>query len=540
MNSTAQNTEKISLFEKISYALGDGAANIAWRGVSVFLMIYYTDVFGLSPAAVGWLMLAVRFSDGVSDVAMGAICDRTHSKYGHFRPWVLWTAIPLAVILSLMFAGNPDWSDTTKIIYAFTTYILYTLIYTANNIPYGALMSVMTPDDKERTTLGSFRMAGAFTGGMLVQGLLLFLVTYFGNVDPNINVEKTGDQQYAITLTVPQNVEHLRMETEHSIVELYSTDLANDTYTKAKSFSAEAGKTYNFVAKGDEEITSESFRIVNQQKGYSTSIYVMSGLLALLLFLTFWGTRERVDAPKTQKTDLGADLKDLVKNFPWWILLIVALLYNIYNNGKQGITVMYFTHYLHDQLLAASYMVGLMIASIAGAIATTPLSRIMGKKNLFIAALLFSAGVNSLIYFCGEKDTTAIFALGLLSEAGAAIFPTLFFAMLGDVADYSEYVNGRRATGLVYSAGSFATKFAGGISIWIIGLVLAMYNYDGMDMASIEGARPAIVMLMSWIPAIFCVVAAVIMAFYPLTAEKSAEITKELQNRRKLEEKILG
>ena len=134
---------KLSLKEKLGYGLGDGAANIAWRGVATFLFIFDTDVFGLSPVTVGVLMLVARFSDGISDVIMGVVGDRTKSKYGKFRPWILWTAIPLGLILSLLFT-SPDLSDSGKIVYAYITYIFFTLIYTANNIPYGALMAVMT------------------------------------------------------------------------------------------------------------------------------------------------------------------------------------------------------------------------------------------------------------------------------------------------------------------------------------------------------------------------------------------------------------
>ena len=135
--------EKLALKEKIGYALGDGAANIAWRGVATFLFIFYTDVFGINPAAVGLLMLIARFGDGIIDVIMGIICDRTNSKYGKFRPWILWTAIPLGITLSLLFT-SPNLGPTGKIIYAYATYLLFFLIYTANNIPYGALMAVMT------------------------------------------------------------------------------------------------------------------------------------------------------------------------------------------------------------------------------------------------------------------------------------------------------------------------------------------------------------------------------------------------------------
>lgn len=185
---------KLTLKEKVGYALGDGAANIAWRGVATFLFVYYTDVVGLSPVTVGVLFLVARFSDGISDVLIGIVGDRTESKYGKFRPWILWTAIPLAIILSLLFT-SPDFDSTGKIIYAYVTYIFFTLIYTANNIPYGALMAVMTGDDKERTTLGSFRMVGAFGGGMLVQGALLFLVAYFGSINSTIDINKIENEK---------------------------------------------------------------------------------------------------------------------------------------------------------------------------------------------------------------------------------------------------------------------------------------------------------------------------------------------------------
>jgi GPH family glycoside/pentoside/hexuronide:cation symporter len=147
-------------------------------------------------------------------------------------------------------------------------------------------------------------------------------------------------------------------------------------------------------------------------------------------------------------------------------------------------------------------------------------------------ALIFSGGVNALLFLCGPDDIGAIFTIGIISEFGAAIFPTLFFAMLGDAADYSEFRNGRRATGLVYSAGSFVTKFGGGLAAAIIGAILAAFHYDGMDSSTIEGAIPAVKMLMSWIPALVAALAAILMTVYPLTQEKLDEITTELETRR--------
>ena len=527
--------EKLAIREKIGYALGDGAANIAWRGVSTFLFIFYTDVFGINPAAVGMLLLIARFSDGVSDVAMGIIGDRTTTKYGKFRPWILWSAIPLGVILSLLFM-SPNLSPTGKIIYAYTTYIIFTLVYTANNIPYGALMAVMTGDDKERTSLGSYRMVGAFTGGMVVQGALLLLVAYYGNINPNVNVSKLDSKKYEVTVSSPHDVKNVNIKTKDGIA-VFSwahsaiTDSIN-VPTQGKSFSMMAQKEYSFIVSGEENINARSISIIDQKKGYSHSIYLLSVFLSLALIITFLTTKERVTPPKAQKSNLGKDLKDLIRNRPWLILLGIGLLFQVYNSIKQGIVVIYFSHYLHDQLLAGSYMVGLMLASIGGAIITSPLGKRFGKRNLFIAALIFSGAVNALLVFCGPGNIGSIFAIGIISEAAAAIFPTLFFAMLGDAADYSEFKNGRRATGLVYSAGSFSTKFGGGVAGAIIGFVLAAFHYNGQDEVAIQGAVPGIIMLMSWIPTIIAFIAAGFMTLYPLNQKKMDAITLELNSRR--------
>ena len=527
--------EKLALKEKIGYALGDGAANIAWRGVATFLFIFYTDVFGISPVTVGFLMLIARFSDGIIDIIMGVICDRTNSKYGKFRPWILWTAVPLGITLSLLFT-SPNLGPTGKIVYAYATYLLFFLIYTANNIPYGALMAVMTPDDKERTSLGSYRMVGAFSGGMLVQGALLFLVAHFGNINPSIAVDKLDTKKYEVTVSTTQDVKNVNIKTKDGIAlftwaNAEKTDRLN-VPTQGKSFSMEAKKNYSFIVAGEENLEAKKITIVDQKRGYSNAIYCLSVFLSLFLMLTFATTKERVQPPKEQQTNLGKDLKDLVRNKPWIVLLLIGMLFNVYNSIKQGIVVIYFSHYLHNQLLAASFMIGLMLASIAGAMITAPLGKRYGKRNLFIYALIFSGVVNAMLVFCGPGDTIGIFTIGIISEFGAAIFPTLFFAMLGDAADYSEFKNGRRATGLVYSAGSFATKFGGGIAGAIIGMVLAAFHYNGQDAVAIQGAVPGIIMLMSWIPTIIALIAAGVMTLYPLTQKKMDEITIELCNRR--------
>ena len=533
------NKGKVSFKEKFGYGLGDAAANIGWRGVGTFLIIFYTDVVGLSPAIVGALLLISRFSDGISDIIMGVIGDRTESKYGKFRPWILWTAIPLGISLALLFT-SPDWGESGKIIYAYITYIAFTLLYTANNIPYGALMAVMSGDHKERTSIGSFRMIGSFGGGLLVNGALLFLVAYFGNVGPQVAVNQLEEKTYQVDISATKDVQNVNVKTANGIATFAWADerSSTDTPTVGKTFSMKSNETYSFLVKGEENLSAENFRIINQKKGYTYSFYLMSVILVLLMFVTFATTKERIKPPKTQTSNLKQDFKDLIKNRAWFTLLVTALFSSTYNALKGGIIIIYFTHYLHNQLLAASYLVGLMLVSIVGAILMTPLSIKFGKRNLFIASLLVSGALISLIIFCGPEAVVAIFVLGLLSELIGAMFSTLTFVMLGDAADYSEWKNNRRATGLVYSAGSFSTKFGGGIAGAIIGFVLSKYGYDGLDPAAIQGAIPGIKMLMSWIPAVVAVIGAVTMMFYPLSKKMMDKISVELEERRRLEKSV--
>ncbi len=443
---------KIKLKEKVGYALGDTAANIAWRSLTTFLLIFYTDVFGISAAAAGLLLLITRLSDGITDIAMGMIADRTRSKYGKFRPWLLWTAVPFGVLMALTFT-TPNLGPAGKLIWAYSTYILLTLAYTANNVPYSALMGVMTTDHQERTSLSSFRFAGAYLGGILVQGGLIYLVAFMGQGNENL--------------------------------------------------------------------------------GYRNSMYFFAALLVIFLLITFSTTRERVPAPKVSNSNLKSDFSDLIKNKPWLILLAIGFFFVTFNSIKQGITVLYFKRFMDNESLAAAYMVGLLLISMLAALLTGPLARKFGKKKLFIYSMLMSGVLTGLIYLAGPQDVTLVFVLGIAAEFGAGILPVLFFAMLADSSDYSEYKTGRRATGLIYSAGTFAMKFGGGVAGAVIGFVLSNYGYDGMDESTVAASLPGIKMLMSWIPGIFIFIAVLIMMIYPLSTSMMNKIETELERARK-------
>jgi GPH family glycoside/pentoside/hexuronide:cation symporter len=177
--TTVPLADRISLKEKIGYSFGDAASNFYWKTFEFFLMIFYTDVFGISAAAVGTMLLVTRIADAVADPTMGAIADRTKTRWGHFRPYILWFAVPLAV------AGG------AKLVYAYITYSLLMFLYTAVNIPYTALMGVMTPNSQERTSISSIRFFGAFTAGVFVQYFTLRLVKFFGGGNDQLGWQLT-------------------------------------------------------------------------------------------------------------------------------------------------------------------------------------------------------------------------------------------------------------------------------------------------------------------------------------------------------------
>ncbi|WP_394174128.1 MFS transporter [Thalassotalea litorea] len=181
---------KLSIKECTGYACGDVASNFYWRVFDVFLFIFYTDVFGLPAAAVGTMMLVTRIIDAFSDPLMGALSDRTQTRYGKFRPYLLWGIIPMIAAGVLTFTV-PDTSDTGKLLWAYGTYIFMMLAYTFINVPYGALLGVITSDSQERTKLTSFRFIGAFTGGSVVAYFTPELVSVLGGDDEKLGWQLT-------------------------------------------------------------------------------------------------------------------------------------------------------------------------------------------------------------------------------------------------------------------------------------------------------------------------------------------------------------
>ena len=186
----AADTEPLRFREKLGYGLGDTASNFFFVTFNMFLLYYYTDIFGLLPAAVGTMFLVTKVIDAVSDPIMGIIADRTNSRWGKYRPFILWGAIPYGLCGYLMFA-NPDLSSSGKLIYAYVTYSFMMLAYTAINVPYSALLGVISPSSIERTKAASYRFFGAFLAGWLIATFVTPLKNILGGGDDALGFQMT-------------------------------------------------------------------------------------------------------------------------------------------------------------------------------------------------------------------------------------------------------------------------------------------------------------------------------------------------------------
>ena len=523
---------KLSTSEKLGYSLGDAAANLVWRGALAFLAVFYTDTFGLETMAVAALLLIVRLSDGITDIIVGMIADRTESRWGKFRPWVLFSAPVLGIFMVLTFT-TPDLSPAAKLVYAYVTYIGLTLAYTMNNVPYSALMGVMTPSNTERTILSSWRFAAAFMGGFLVMVGTPVLVDYLGAGNEQLGYQYTM-YVFAVLLVILL------------IITFYTTkERVQPPQDESLSDTNWSSFALNMLLAS---IPLISMTVFFYYRNLPTGI-----IFALVLLITYYFVSKLINKPQDETSSAEKDIIDLLTNKPWLILLCIGFLFMMFNGIKIGAAAYYFRHYVSDdisitQLISwwptdliniqgkeaflSAYFAALLTISVIAAFTTAFLVKHFGKKQLFIISLVLGGLITSAIFYIGPEDIGMLFGLGVVSEFFAAFMPILFFAMLGDCADYSEWKNNRRATGLVFSAGTFINKTGGGFAGALIVIVLGAYGYVGTDESTIHLALPALKSLMSWIPAIFALVAAILFMAYPLSEDKMNQIEGEMKVRR--------
>ena len=462
------------LSEKIGYGLGDMSSSMFWKIFSYYLPIFYSDVFGLKPAHAATLLLVTKLYDAVSDPVMGIIADRTDTKWGKYRPYLLWMAVPFAVIGVLSFYV-PDATYTLKHVYAYLMYILMMTAYTAVNVPYGAMLGVLTDDSREKSVFSSFRMFFAYIGSFIAMGAFwLFEKSVIGTTNS-------------------------------------------------------AGRVVKGVGDAD-------------PMQWTKVVAIIAAACAVLFVLCFLMTREHVkvekkkSAPGEGGASVREDLKSLVSNGPWWLLLGGAIGQLLCGSIRGGAAAYYFANIL-DTNIFITCAVFLSIGEIGQMLGVTfavPLSEKFGKKNTFMGALVLVAILSCCIWFLPPTTggVWALVVLQVLISLAFGLSAPLTWSMFADVADYSELKNGSASTGLIFSSSSMAQKFGGAIGGFLLLSLLGAFGYDKDLAVQAPQTLGAIKALMSFVPAIGALLGVLALSFYPLTSAKMKEIQAQLSIRR--------
>ena len=460
----------IKFKEKIGYGFGDMASSMFWKLFGSYLMIFYTDVFGLSATVVGTMFLVTRIWDSAFDPIVGVIADRTHSRWGKFRPYLLYLAVPFAIIGVLTFM-TPDLEDMGKVIYAYFTYSLMMMVYSAINVPYASLLGVISSDPKERNILSTYRMTFAYIGSFIALLLFMPMVNYF----------------------------------------------------------------------------SEGY---NAQRGWAMSVVVIALICAVLFYGCFAWTKERVKPISQQQNSLKDDLKDLLNNRPWWILLGAGVAALVFNSIRDGATVYYFKYFIIEEnyttasflgisfVLSGLYLAVGQAANIGGVILAAPISNRIGKRATYMWAMAIATIFSVLFYWLDKENILMIFVFQIIiSVCAGSIFP-LLWSMYADCADYSELKTGNRATGLIFSSSSMSQKFGWAIGSAITGWLLSYFGFQA-NMVQSQATLHGIKLFLSFLPAIGTVLSIIFISMYPLSEKKMEEITINLRQKRNLCESVV-
>jgi len=442
--------ERLSVREKVGYGIGDAAANFIFQTMIIFQLAFYTDTFGITAAAAGTLFLVVRVFDAAFDPLMGVIADRTNTRWGKFRPWILWTAVPFGIMGFLAFT-TPDLTPSGKLAYAYVTYILLMMVYSANNLPYSALSGVMTGDVVQRTSLSSYRMVFAMASQLVIQGLALPMVEKFGG--------------------------------------------GNDAL------------------------------------GYKITMGIFSALAVVFFIITFATTRERVRPDPAQKSSIRQDFADLLTNGPWKAMFALTTILFITLALRGGVMVYFFKYYVGREDMFSLFNVIGTGATIIGVLLSKSVAERIGKRRLFILGLLGTVVFTAVFILLPPGNLPLIIATEGLRQFAYGFTIPLLWAMMADVADFSEWKNHRRATAVIFSAIIFALKAGLGIGGAIGGYLLEAYGYVPNAVQS-EQALLGIRLTTSIYPAIGFLLCAVCLMFYRIDKPIEIEMSHDLAERR--------
>ena len=473
-------SHKLSIKEKIGYSLGDLAANLVFQTLVTYLAYFYTDIYGLSTEDTSAVTLIVGLIAAFAfNPLMGVIADRTHTRWGKFRPWILWTAIPLGVTAMLAFS-TPDFSYKGKVIYAVVTYTLLLLLYAANNLPYSALSGVITGDMKERNSLSAYRFIAVMGAQFFVQVFMYDLIL------------KAGDGNKAAG-----------METVMTWLAIIGTVMLLITFLTTKE---------RVVPKPEQKSS------IKEDLGdlFKNKPWVIMLSLTTLVFITLamkGGSYVYYFENYVNQAKLNAFLTPL-KSFLPTFENDTSLGLGVFNGG------------------------GILIGLIGIALSKKFADK-FGKRNVFGASLFISTLFIIAFYFYPPNAVEIIFASQILHMFFYGISTPILWTMIADVADYSEWKNNRRATAIIFSAMMVGLK--GGLSIGssLVAWILGLYGYitkeaavAGQAIVQPETAIQGTKMLVSIYPAIPFLIGVGLLFFYEINKKMELQIEKDLIERR--------
>jgi len=481
---------KLSFAEKAGYSLGDGAANFVFQTMILFQLNFYTDTLGITAAAAGTLLLVGRLWDAFFDPMMGVMADRTNTRWGKFRPWVLWTAVPWGIAMVLAYS-TPGLSAAGKIIYACITNTLLMTLYSANNTPYSAMTGVMTGDVNERTSLSSFRFVSAMVAQLLVGGFTLPLVAKFGQGDNAKGWQMTMGLWAAIcvalfVITFLTTRERIQPDPRQK------SDARRDFATLLKTGPWIA----MFV------LTLAHFIVLAMRGGtlsYYFQYYVSQDQLYAFLDRLGLAHPAAGGAWGYLLNTFGLAVNPARSN-------VSSVGFSLFNMSSQFVTV-------------------------AGVLCSTWLSMRFGKKAVALAGFSLATVFMAIFIVLPPTSVGTLFLLEFARALSYAPTIPLIWAMFADVVDYSEWKNGRRITGVIYATILFGLKTGLSLGGAIAGWLLSSYGYRANTVQTPE-ALHGIAMMISVIPSIFFGIVIVCLICYRIGKDLNLRIQDELAERR--------
>ncbi|MBP7570776.1 MAG: MFS transporter [Acidobacteria bacterium] len=484
-------TQKVGVREKVGYAMGDIATNFFFQSMILYQTRFYTDTVGLSAVAVGTMFLVLRLADALFDPAIGALADRTRTRWGSFRPWLLWTAVPFGVLFWLVYV-TPNVGAQGRLLYAYLTYTLVMMLYSANNTPYAALMGVMTGDASERSSIAGYRFVGALVGQFVIQALPLPLVAKFGGGD--------SARGWAITMAI-----------FGGLIILLNLIAFSTTRERVQ---AAPGQRHPLKDDLKDVFTCRPWIVMFVLTLLVFTMLVVRGSSTNYLFAYYMDQGQvREFLGKVGLAGLGGEATG-------WKALLDALGLLVKPDDSNAAAVG-----------LSLFMVLGSLVQIGGIICSKPLADRFGKKAVFSAGVAVTAAATLGVFLVGPSSVGLLFLLGILWAVGWGPTVPLLWVMIADAADYSEWKTTRRATGFMFAGILFALKaglsLGGALSAWVIDA----YGYVP-NAVQTPHALLGIRLGASIYPGLALCLVLVCLALYPIGKTLNLRIQQELAARR--------